>query len=116
MPEFFVTGSSFPAPFCGDPIESFVEAETPAEALQRFVDSCPHPFGVYSAEAFRSSDAQKKGERALARYCCNELLVKEEVTRGLGSYSLGRTPEGDLLINGKAHKVVNPKGGRVVPC
>ncbi len=115
MAEFFVMGSSFPAPFCGDNLESFVEADTPAEALQRFVDSCSHPCGVYSAAAFLSSDDQKKGGRALVRYCSNELLVREEATRGLGCYSTSRNSDGDLVVNGKVHKIVNPKGGRIIP-
>lgn len=113
MAEFFITAQSFAAPFVSDPSDAFVEAETPEAALEQFAADYKHPMGLYSANAYESADAERKGADPLAIYRSNMTQAIERATAELGSYSLLR--EGNRFeLNGEWHEVEDPRGGSVV--
>lgn len=66
--EFFVWANSKAAPFFSDESESFMEAETPHEALGKFVESYDHPCGLFAANVYYDATAFHKNEQPLARY------------------------------------------------
>lgn len=112
--EFYVKANTFAAPFFSDTLDGFIEADSADEALIRFVADCDHPAGVYSAVAYDSADAERKGEKHLAQWLCNHEIEKQRLTNDLGAYSyLGHGP-GKFDIDGKRHEIESPKSGRVV--
>jgi len=64
--EYFVTGHSNPAPFFGDPIGGYVEADSPRDAVRMFELTCKHPCGVNNLRCYASADDYHKGNRPLA--------------------------------------------------
>lgn len=114
MPEFFITARSFAAPFVSDESESYVEAETPEEALARFAIDYSHPCGLYAAEAWPSADDYHKGGKHLAQWLSNHERAKQKVTEGQSGYNyLGNGP-GEFEINGAKVTVENPRDGSVM--
>ena len=112
MSEYFITANSFAAPFFSDTSEKFVSAETPASALEKFAAEYSHPCGLYAAFCYESADAYHKSAKPLAKWLCNHEVEKMRLTKDMGSYSfLGHAP-GDFEVNGKRHRVENPKGGQ----
>lgn len=116
MTEYFIVAESFAAPFCSDSCERFVEAETPEIAINRFRDGYKHPAGLYAAVCFRDANARAKGEKPLAKWLCNHEIAKERLTKDVPAYIFSGHGPGSFEINGKAHRIENPKGGRFVTC
>jgi hypothetical protein len=68
MPEYFVITISFPAPFCGDQSEEYIEAEDPIEAWHKGEANYSHPCGLFSIQVFKSADAYHKKETPSVYY------------------------------------------------
>jgi len=114
MTEYLIAHASFAAPFMSDTGETFVEAETPQEALQRFRAKYTHPAGLYAATCYASADDFMKGRQPLAKWLCNHELKMIEATKGKTSYSfLGKEP-GVFVIDDVTYRVSDPKDGRIV--
>lgn len=84
--EFFVRGNTFAAPFTSDPIERYVEADNPLDALEKFVKDFRHPMGLYYAAAYSSADDYHKKRQPLynvwakkAEYAWNNQSVPSDV-------------------------------------
>jgi hypothetical protein len=112
--EYFIVAHSFAAPFVSDESMHYIEADTPAKALERMADGYRHPTGLYSADAYASADAYHKNEGPLARWLCNHEIAKAKATAGSTYSYFGHGP-GDFEVNGQRVSVADPKGGRVVP-
>lgn len=113
MPEFFITANSFAAPFMSDSSDAFVEAETPQAALEQFAAGYGHPAGLFSANAYESADAERKGADPLAAWRCNMQQAIDRAKPVEGAYSLLREGNG-FELNGVRHEVEDPRGGSVV--
>lgn len=114
MKEYYIETNSFAAPFVSDTGYKYVEAASPKEALEKCAAEYRHPAGLFAAAAYDSADAKNKGQEPLARWLCNHEQAKQRLTKSLGCCSyLGHAP-GDFEIDGKRHKVENPKGGCVI--
>jgi hypothetical protein len=112
--EYFIVANSFAAPFFSDDSTSFIEANSPREALESFASNYKHPCGLYAAVCYRDANAREKGEKPLAKWLCNHEAEKMALTEKLAGYSYMGNGPGDFTINGKRHVIVNPKGGRVI--
>lgn len=78
MTEYFIDGSTFAAPFVGDPVKRFIESETPQAAILKLVDEMKDStFPLYAANAYHSSDDALKGEKPLAKWRSNRALKNE---------------------------------------
>lgn len=76
--EYFIDGSTFAAPFVGEPIKVFIEADTPQAAIQKLVDEMKDGYlPLYAANAYLSSDDALKGKTPLARWRSNRALQVE---------------------------------------
>ena len=114
MTEFYIVANSFAAPWFSDQDSAFVKAWSPGGALRKFAASYTHPAGLYCANCYRDANAEAKGEQPLAEWHSNHLAGLLRVTKGTGGYSyFGRGP-GDFDVDGKAVRIKNPKGGKVV--
>lgn len=113
--EYFIVANSFAAPFVSDTSTSFVEADSAEKALALYVVQYSHPFGLYSATAFRSSDAYHKGEKPLAQWLCNLEITKQRAVGGSSSYQVRSRGTTEIEVDGVVHKVEDPKGGQIVP-
>jgi len=89
--QFFIKGNSFAAPFASDPVERYVEADNPLDAIEKFVKSFKHPAGLYFASAYGSADDYHKNNQPLynvwskkAEYAWNN----EEVPNGVDEKEL----------------------------
>ena len=110
MSEYYIIAQSFAAPFCSDESRSFIEADSPEQAINAFRDRYKHPCGLFSADCYVDANAHAKGSKPLARWLSNHQIAVERVTKGLGAYSfLGEGP-GKFQVDGKWHTVENPKG------
>ena len=114
MNSYFIVATSFAAPFFSDTDEAFMTAASPQKALLKFKKSYGHPFGLYAAVCFTDANAYHKNEKPLAKWLCHHELEKTRLTKGLGGYSYKGHGPGDFEIDGKRHKVENPKDGRLV--
>ena len=115
MKEYYITANSFASPFFSDQLDDFVKANSPEKALEKFAKNYKHPAGLYAAACYSSADAERKGQKPLARWMCNHELEKQRLTATKESYSyLGNAP-GDFELDGKRVVIADPKGGRVVP-
>ena len=114
MSWFFIYANSFAAAFFSDDSTSFVEADNPAHALEKFAEDYKHPCGLYAAICYRDANAYHKGEKPLAKWLCHHEIIKQERTRNLSGYSyLGHGP-GRFEINGEMISVDDPKSGQVI--
>ena len=68
MREYFIIANSLAAPWFSDTSQKFVEAESPEEALDSFVGSYAHPYGLYAAVCYEDANARAKGDEPLARW------------------------------------------------
>jgi len=109
MAEFYVEANSFAAPFFSDTSHAYVEAKTPAQALEQFAADYSHPCGLYAATVYSSADARNKGEKPLARWLSNQARQLQGVT---GSIRMDAPGKGE--INGEPVEIKDPKVGRVV--
>lgn len=114
MPEFFITARSFAAPFFSDTSETYVDAETPKEALEVFAESYGHPFGLYAAEAWASADDYYKRQPFLAQWLSNKAQTVERATVEKHGYRFYSEHEGHVEINDKTYEIGRPRDGRVV--
>lgn len=114
MAEFYIEANSFAAPFFSDQSFRYVEAETPAEALEKFAAEYNHPCGLYAAVAYSSADASKKGEKPLARWLSNQARYLQEVYARPGAVMIRMDEPGKGEIDGKPVEIENPKQGAVV--
>ena len=112
--EFFIVARSFAAPFVSDTSESFIDAETPKNALEKFAADYKHPCGLYFAACWASANDYHKSKDALAEWRSNHLRAMDrESAKTKGGYSyLGHGP-GEFEIDGKHTKVADPKAGSV---
>ncbi|KPL67442.1 hypothetical protein SZ64_04580 [Erythrobacter sp. SG61-1L] len=108
MAEFYIETNSFAAPFLSDPGHTYVDAETPEDALLRAAAEYSHPFGLYAAAAYSSADAKNKGEKPLARWLSNHAKALVGVTGMITSLRPGL-----IEINGEKVEIEDPKGGSV---
>lgn len=110
LSDWFLVAASFAAPFVSDSSTHYVQAATPAAALEQLAQVYRHPCGLYAAQAYRSADAFHKGEKYLARWLSNHARAIEEakatVYRSDGP--------GELTLDGIRHPVQDPKAGAVV--
>ena len=113
MTEFYVVTNSFAAPFFSDTDYSYIEAETPNDALEHVAEHYSHPAGLYAAGAFTSADAKNKGEKPLATWLCNVAREKNRLMKGLGGCSMEGTGPDRFKLNGELHIVNNPREGSV---
>jgi hypothetical protein len=113
--EYFITTNSFAAPFFSDSGDCFQKANTPEEALKKVANAYTHPAGLYAAVCYASAEDYHKNRKPLAKWICNHELEKQKITKGGCHSYLGHAP-GDFEIDGKRHKIANPKGGKVVKC
>jgi hypothetical protein len=112
--EYFILANSFAAPFVSDQSISYIEADTPADALTTFATKYAHPAGLFSAACYESADDYHKSLSPLAMWLCNHEIERSRLTANLGCFSyLGHAP-GKFEIDGKLHEVENPKAGRVI--
>ena len=110
--EYFIVANSFAAPVFSDTSEHFVVAQSPESALEQFAKDYKHPCGLYSAVCYADANAYHKCKKGLAKWLCNHEAEKQRLT-GNRSYSyLGHGP-GDFEIDGKRHRIKNPKAGSV---
>lgn len=114
MDEYFVFSNSFAAPFFSDPSSGFVSADTPEQAMEKFVKEYKHPCGLYSAALFSDANSYHKGDKPLLRWQCNHFIEMEKITKGMAGYSVLSHGPGLFEINHKQHKVENPKGGSII--
>ena len=68
MPEYFVVANSNAAPFWSDTTKEFVEAASPEEALNAFVQTYSHPAGLFAAQVYRDANAYEKRDDPLVRW------------------------------------------------
>jgi hypothetical protein len=114
MRDYYIETNSFAAPFCSDTGFVYVSARTPRLALEQAAAQYRHPAGLYAALCYTSADAKNKGEKPLAKWLCNHELAKARLTEGRSAYTfMGISPD-EFEIDGKRHKVDDPKGGRVL--
>lgn len=114
MTEFYIVSTSFAAPWFSDKDSAFVKAWSPGGALRKYAAAYKHPAGLYCAQCYRDANAEAKGEKPLAEWYSNHLIGLQRATKGQKGYSyFGRAP-GDFDVNGKAVRVKNPRGGRVM--
>jgi hypothetical protein len=108
--EYFIIANSFAAPFFSDESTHFVKADSPEAALQQFAEKeYDHPCGLYSAAVYASSDAYHKEKPGLKRWLSNHAAAIEQSE----ATSVRSDDPGTLVLDGKAVKVTNPKGGKV---
>lgn len=114
MTEYFIVANSFAAPFVSDQSTSFVEADSPTEALEKFAADYGHPAGLYAANCYASANDYHKNADPLAQWLSNHVLAEREAIADKKGYSyLGHGP-GDFEINGERITIDDPKGGRVI--
>ncbi len=106
--EYFVVHNSNAAPFFSDTDECYVRANSPNEAIDSFVKTYTHPFGLYTAFVYENADAYHKKEKPLVRWLCNRAKFLEGKTGSIRS--LG---EDGVEINGVTHSIDNPRLGKV---
>lgn len=82
MPEFFVVANSCAAPMVSDESFHYVEAPSSASALERLVTDYKHPFGLYAAAAYYSSDDFHKSHKPAARWLSNKALQAQSERAG----------------------------------
>ncbi len=82
MIEYYIDGSSNAAPFFGDSIGGYVTASSPQAALQQFINSNPHPCGVYALACYASADDKMKGHKPLAQWMSSKALQQHGVQGG----------------------------------
>lgn len=109
MSEYYIEANSFAAPFFSDQSHAYVEADSPAAALERFAGEYRHPCGLYAAVAYSGADARNKGEDPLARWLSNQAQRLEGVT---GMVRMDEPGKGE--INGELVEIADPKAGKVV--
>lgn len=114
MPEYFIQANSFAAPFFSDTSYSFVEADDPRSALEKFSKEYSHPAGLFAANAYATADAFHKGEPYLAQWLCNAEIFKQEITHGKSSCSSYSDRPGHFQVDDVWYEIYNPKDGRVV--
>jgi hypothetical protein len=112
--EYFVVANSFAAPFFSDTSTKFVEGETPADAMERFVGAYKHPCGLFAAVMYESADAYHKNGKPLLKWICNHELKRMEVTKDKGAYTIRSDGPGSFVVDGVTYTVKNPKSGKVV--
>jgi hypothetical protein len=114
MPDFYIKGNTFAAPFVSEPVADWITAETPEEALQRLSDLLKPIYGLYAAQCYKDANAASRNEKPLARWLSNHEIAKQKATEHLGAYSyLGEAP-GRFRINDEWFDVDDPKGGRII--
>jgi hypothetical protein len=74
--EYFIHAYSNAAPFVSDEIIRYIQASSPKEAITKFVDSNPHPMGVYSAACYNSADDYHKNLKPQTKWLSGEALKK----------------------------------------
>lgn len=109
MPEFFIRGYTFAAPFVSEEVARYVEAEGAGAALESLAAQMHDGIGLFAAEAFISADAFHKGAAPVARWLSN----KARAIEGAGSiYSSG---PGHVTLNGDRDVIIDdPKAGSLV--
>jgi hypothetical protein len=115
MPEYFIVANSFAASFASDYSFSYVNATSPEVALEIFAANYKHPFKLYAAMAYSSSDAKNKGENPLARWLCNKEIALEKASKDKSIYSYTSFSDEEFEIDGRLIKVDKSGEGRVVP-
>lgn len=78
MQAYFITGSTFAAPFVGEKVEGYVKANTAEDALLEFAavrTSFPY---LYAANAYESADAFHKGLSPCAEWRSNKCQHDEK--------------------------------------
>lgn len=66
MTEYFYTLRTFGAPFVGDDLNGYVEAESSSDAVNKVIAECTHPSGVFSLNIYADADAYHKELAPLA--------------------------------------------------
>ncbi|MBM3206920.1 MAG: hypothetical protein FJZ43_04850 [Candidatus Staskawiczbacteria bacterium] len=111
MPEYFLKGNTFAAPFFSDAISKYVTAETAEEALLSFIGN---KNDIYAMNAYNSADDYHKGEDPVAIWHSNKLIAINEAIKGKGGYTLFSHDDHTIEIDGKTLNVDNPRGGKIV--
>jgi hypothetical protein len=75
--EYFIAGTTFPAPIFGESFTRYVQADTPEDALRITVASYGK-LGVYSARAFPSADGYHKKQPPLAEWLSNRAQAERK--------------------------------------
>jgi len=115
MSKYFIFSYSFAAPFFSDSETSYVKADSPQQALEKYAKNYKHPAGLFSAACYASADAyHKKPNKPLAKWLCNHQIEIERLTKHLGAYSYRGIAPGKFEIDGKVHNVNKPRAGRVI--
>lgn len=109
MPEYFIHGNTFAAPFVSERFSYYEEAPTAAEALVNFASGREKYPGVYAANAYGSADSFHKGEAPLAKWRSNHAIAAE------GANVLRSGGPGHAEIDGKTVVIEDPYKGRSVP-
>lgn len=108
MPEFFINGNTFAAPFISEQLQRYIQADTPEIALEGLSDSMKDGVGLFAASAYASADDYHKNRKPLATWHSNKARSLQRT--GL-HYSDG--PD-RVQIDGEWHEIDDPKGGRLV--
>ncbi len=80
MREFFIVANSKAAPFVSDTKKTFVDGDTPEQALETFTAGYSHPCGLYSAGVWKDANAYQKNKEPLARYLSDKAQKDEEAS------------------------------------
>lgn len=108
MAEFFIKGSTFAAPFVGDPISRYMEADTAEEALRSLALEMHDGIGLYSANAYVSADDYHKNQEPLAKWRSNKAITME------GATSVYSDSPGLVEVDGELRAINDPKAGQLV--
>lgn len=71
MTEYFIIANSFAAPFFSDTSNGYVLADTPQNALLKFIKKYKHPAGLFAAIVFNNADDYHKNKPHLVRWMSN---------------------------------------------
>lgn len=113
MAEFFVKAQTFAAPFCSDELVRYIPGEDPVEAVEAWVESRPHPCGIYYAAVYANADDMHRGRKPLCEWKSNYQRAREEATKGKGCYISRGLGENAFEIDGEKFWVECPREGAV---
>lgn len=111
MPEFFISATTFAAPFVSDRIDTYEDAATPQEAVLTVVERHRDGIGIYAANAFASADAYHKKQSPLAQWRCNRERLIRNAIDAYGAISVASDWSDRVEINGELHTIDGPKEG-----
>lgn len=66
MTEYFYKVRTFAAPFIGDELDGYIEAEDPTDAVNKVLAESTHPSGVFALDIYANADSFHKELAPLA--------------------------------------------------